>query len=178
MDLFRQARHLWGWYLALGVVLVLVGCYAIWAETIATLASVIILGIVLLIAGIAQLIGAFMARGIGHIILILLVGVLDVVVGYIVIQHPGIGALAITLFLAALLIVSGIYRVAAAIWFHIPQSGWIALSGVLSFILGILLWIEWPSSAFWFMGLVVGIHFIFAGLAWSSFAWRLRELPA
>jgi uncharacterized membrane protein HdeD (DUF308 family) len=178
MDFLQRARHLWGWYLALGIILIVIGCYAIWAESVATLASVILLGVLIFIAGIAQLLSAFIARGAGHVILLLLIGALDVVVGIMLMQHPELGALAITLFLAALLTFSGIYRFVAALWLRIPHSGWIAFSGALSFVLGVLLWLEWPSSAFWFIGLAVGINFIMAGIAWSSLAWRLRAVPA
>jgi uncharacterized membrane protein HdeD (DUF308 family) len=178
MSFLQKAHHIRGWCLALGIVLVVIGCYAIWAESIATLASVILLGVLVFIAGIAQLLGAFMVRGAGHVILLLLMGALDVFVGFVLMQHPGLGALAITLFLAALLTVGGIYRFIAALWLQIPHSGWIAFSGLLSFVLGILLWLEWPSSAFWFIGLAVGINFIMAGIAWSSLAWRLRAVPA
>jgi uncharacterized membrane protein HdeD (DUF308 family) len=178
MEFLQKARGLWGWYLVLGIVLIVVGCYAIWAESIATLASVILLGALVFVAGIAQLLGAFMVRGAGHVILVLLMGALDVFVGFVLMLHPGLGALAITLFVAALLTVGGIYRFVAALWLRIPHSGWIAFSGLLSFVLGILLWLEWPSSAFWFIGLAVGVNFIMAGLAWSSLAWKLRAVPA
>ncbi len=170
----RQAHKLWGWYVALGIVLILIGIYAIWAETAATLASVVVLGVVLLIAGVAQIISAFAARGSGHVILLLLVGVLDIIVGLMLLGHPVIGALTITLLLAALFVFGGIFRFVSALWLQLPHYGWMAFSGIVSFILGILLWIQWPYSAFWFIGFVVGLNFIFAGVAWSMMGWRLR----
>ena len=168
------AHRQWGWYLALGIVLIVVGIYAIYAEGLATLASVFALGIVLLIAGVAQIVGAFMARGAGHVILALLVGFLDIIVGFALLQHPEIGALAITLLLAALFLFGGIFRFVSALWLQFPNYGWVAASGVISFILGILLWTQWPISAFWFIGFAVGLNFIFAGIAWSSLGLRLR----
>jgi uncharacterized membrane protein HdeD (DUF308 family) len=172
----QQAHKTWGWYMALGIILVLVGAYAIYAGEAATIASVMVLGAVLLIAGVAQVIGAFMARGAGHVILALFVGALDIVVGLMVLQHPTLGALSITLLLAALLVFSGIYRFVAALWLQFPQYGWVALSGALSFVLGILLWMQWPVSATWFIGFVVGLNFIFAGVAWCGLALRLRTI--
>jgi uncharacterized membrane protein HdeD (DUF308 family) len=170
----RQAHKEWGWYLALGILLILVGVYAIVSGEAATLASVIVLGVVLLIAGVVQIIGAFMARGAGHVILALLVGALDIVVGLMLLQHPGIGALTITLLLSALFVFGGIYRFVTALWLQFPQYGWVAFSGFLTFVLGILLWLQWPVSAFWFIGFVVGLNFIFAGIAWSALALRLK----
>lgn len=169
-----QAHKLWGWYVTLGIVLILLGIYAIWAETAATLASVIVLGVVLLIAGFAQIIGAFMARGAGHVILLLLVGALDIIVGLMLLEHPVAGALTITLLLAALFVFGGIFRFISALWLQFPHYGWMAFSGIVSFILGILLWTQWPVSALWFIGFVVGLNFIFAGVAWASLGWKLK----
>lgn len=169
-----QARKDWGWYVALGVLLILVGIYAIWAEGAATLASVFALGIVLLIAGIGQLVAAFMARGAGHVILLLLVGVLDIIVGLMLLEHPIGGALVVTLLLAALLVFGGVFRFVSALWLQFPNYGWVALSGVLSTILGLLLWAQWPISAIWFIGFVVGLNFIFAGITWTWLGLKLK----
>ena len=169
-----EARRNWGWYVALGVLLIVVGIYAMWAEGAATLASVFALGIVLLIAGIGQLVAAFMARGAGHVVLLLLVGVLDVIVGLMLLEHPIAGALVVTLLLAVALVFGGAFRFVAALWMQFPNYGWVATSGVLSTILGILLWAQWPISAIWFIGFVVGLNFIFAGVSWAWLGLRLK----
>lgn len=169
-----QARSNWGWYVALGILMILVGLYAIWAEGAATLASVFALGIVLVIAGIGQLFTAFMARGAGHVILLLLVGLLDVIVGLMLLEHPIAGALVVTLLLAALLVFGGVFRFVAALWMQFPNYGWVAVSGVVSTVLGLLLWVQWPVSAIWFIGLVVGLNLIFAGISWTWLGWRLK----
>jgi uncharacterized membrane protein HdeD (DUF308 family) len=166
---------MWGWYLALGIALVVLGAYCIYAETTATIASVVVIGAVLMISGILQLVAAIMARGAGHVILLLLVGALDIIVGLILVGHPEFGALIITLFLAALFLFGGIYRFVAALWLQFPHYGWVAFSGLVSVALGILLWMQWPVSAFWFIGLAVGVNLIFAGVTWSSIALKLKS---
>ena len=171
----QETRKEWGWYLALGIVLVLTGVFAIMSGTGATLASVIVVGAVLCVAGIAQVISAFMARGAGHVVLLLLVGGLDVIVGWMLVQHPGAGALTITLLLAALFVFGGIFRFVSALWLQIPGYGWAAFSGIVSFILGIMLWAQWPVSATWFIGFAVGLNFIFAGVSWSTIAFKLKN---
>jgi len=170
----NEAHKLWGWYVALGIALILLGVYALWAETFATLASVVALGVVLVIAGVAQLIGAFMARGAGHVILLLLGGALEIIVGLMLLQHPVAGALTITLLLAAVFVFGGVFRFISALWLQFPHYGWVAASGAVSFILGVLLWMQWPISAFWFIGFAVGLNFIFAGVAWASLGWKLK----
>jgi uncharacterized membrane protein HdeD (DUF308 family) len=146
-----QARSNWGWYVALGILLIVVGIYAIWAEGAATLASVFALGIVLV-----------------------LIGVLDVIVGLMLLEHPVAGALLVTLLLAALLVFGGIFRLISALSMQFPNYGWVAVSGVLSTLLGILLWVQWPVSAIWFIGFAVGLNFIFAGVSWTWLGWKLK----
>lgn len=170
----NHARKEWGWYVVLGILLTLLGFYAIARGEAFTLASIMVLGIVLLVAGVVQIVGAFFARGAGHIVLELLVGVLDIVVGLMLLQHPGIGALTITLLLAVLFVFGGIFRFISALWLQFPQYGWVAFSGFLTFILGVLLWIQWPVSATWFIGFVVGLNFIFAGISWVGLGLRLK----
>jgi len=172
----QKAHKLWGWYLALGIALAALGAYCIYAEVAATVASVIVLGVVLMLSGIVQLGAAVMARGAGHIILLLLVGALDIVVGLILFGHPEFGALIITLFLATLFVFGGAYRFVAALWLQFPHYGWVAFSGLVSLALGILLWTQWPISAFWFIGLAVGVNLIFTGLTWSAIALKLKNV--
>jgi uncharacterized membrane protein HdeD (DUF308 family) len=173
-DSVQGAHKLWGWYLAVGIALILVGLYCIWAEGIATMASVIVLGAALFVAGIVQLAGAVMARGAGHIVLLLLVGILDIIVGLMLLEHPVAGALLVTLLLAVLFVFGGIFRFITALMLQFPHHGWVAFGGVVSVILGLLLWIQWPFSALWFIGFVVGLNFVFAGFSWSMMAWKLK----
>ncbi|MBV8637772.1 MAG: DUF308 domain-containing protein [Candidatus Eremiobacteraeota bacterium] len=174
----HDVRSLWGWYLALGIALIALGAYAIYEQSAATIASVIALGVILMLAGVTQIISGFMARSAGHVILLLLVGVLDIVVGLMLVQHPNAGALTVTLLLAALFVFGGIYRFVAALWLQFPQYGWVAASGIVSTVLGCLLWAQWPNSASWFLGFAVGVNFIFAGISWSAIALKLKSVTA
>jgi uncharacterized membrane protein HdeD (DUF308 family) len=174
----QAVRNQWGWYLTLGIVLIAAGVLAIIYQGTATQASVVVFGALLIIAGVTQLIAAFQSRGAGHVILLLLIGILDVVVGWMLIQHPDAGALTLTLLLAALFVFTGLYQFIAAMWLQLPNYGWYALSGIISVVLGVLLWMQWPISAEWFIGFAVGLYFIFAGIAWSTFAIKIRPTAA
>ena len=166
---------MWGWYLALGIALILLGAYCIYADVSATLASVWAIGIVLMLAGAAQIVAGFMSRTAGHIILLLLVGALDIFVGLALVQHTGYGALVLTLFLAVLFVFGGIYRFVASLWLQFPHYGWVAFSGLVSIALGVLLWMQWPVSAMWFIGFAVGVNLIVAGIAWSALSVKLKN---
>lgn len=170
-----EARRSWGWFVALGIVLILVGAYCIWAEIAATLAAIVVLGAVLIVAGVVRLLSIFTARSFGYGILLLLAGIFELIVGLILIEHPGLGALTITLFVAMLLLVGGVFRFFSALWFRMPHYGWVAFSGLVSVVLGILLWAQWPFSALWFIGFAVGVSLIFDGAAWTSLGLRLKS---
>ncbi|MBV8638180.1 MAG: DUF308 domain-containing protein [Candidatus Eremiobacteraeota bacterium] len=168
----------WGWFMALGIALVVLGILAIVYESSATLASITALGIIILIAGIAQIVAVFQSRNAGHIILYLLFGALEIFVGFSLIRYPLAGTLTVTLLLSVYLVFAGIFRFVYALWAQFPQYGWAVFSGIISVILGVLLWMQWPFSALWFIGFAVGLSFIFAGIAWCGFAMKLRALPA
>lgn len=173
----KDAHKNWGWYLAMGIVLILTGLYCMWAEGMATVASVVVLGAILMVGGIAQIAGAFAARGAGAVIVLLLAGILEIVVGVMLVGHPGIGALTITLFIAMLLVFGGIYRLVSALVMQVPHLGWAVLSAIVTTLLGIMLWAQWPFSATWFLGFAVGISFVFQGAGWTSLALKFKSLP-
>ena len=172
-ELHRQ----WGWYLALGIVTVALGGYCIYAETAATLAAVLILGGILIAGGVAYVVALFALRpNFGHGLLMLLTAALDVVVGLTLIRHPEVGALMLTLFIAAFLIVAGTFRFFSSLWLQLPGYGLAAFSGALAVLLGISLWAQWPISGFWFIGFAVGVMFIFDGLAWCSLGLKFKSV--
>lgn len=169
-------RREWGWFLALGLALIACGVVAIAYQWSSTMAAVGAIGAIMILAGVLQLFLVFQARGAGHVILYLILGVLDIVVGLAVLEHPVAGALLLTLVIAIYLVVSGIFRALFALWMQFPQYGWAAFSGVLAAVLGVLLWMQWPTSATWFIGFAVGVNFIFMGVGYCAFAMRLRNL--
>ena len=172
----EEFRRQWGWYLALGVLMIALGGYCIYAETAATLASVMILGGVLIAAGATYVVALFTLRpNVGHALPMLLMAVLYGIAGLLLLTHPEVGALVLTLFIASFLIVSGTFRFFSALWFQLPGFGWAAFAGALNVILGVMLWAQWPVSAAWFIGFAVGVAFVFDGAAWCSLAMRFRS---
>ncbi|MBV8489869.1 MAG: DUF308 domain-containing protein [Candidatus Eremiobacteraeota bacterium] len=172
----KAAHADWGWYLALGIGLIALGACAVYAMPAATVASVIAIGAIVILSGVFQLATAFAARGAGHAILLLLIGALDVFVGLMLIQHPGIGALTLTLFLAVWFVFGGLYRFVTALVLQLPYYGWAAVNALVTVALGVLLWMQWPVSATWFIGFAVGINLIFSGITWSGIAFNLKSL--
>lgn len=169
--------HKWGWFLALGILFVIVGIVAISSSVMATVFSIFFLGILLLVGGAMQMVHSFQIREWGGFLLHLLGGILTMVVGMVAVSAPAAGALAITLMISVYLLVGGLFRVISAIAAHFPAHGLVALSGLMSFVLGLMLWLQWPISGLWFIGTCVGIDLIFHGASWIAFALAARRLP-
>jgi len=175
---FEKFRHHWGWYLGLGIGLVILGMIAFFLAPAATLATVLVLGWLLVISGILEGIYAIRMRGWGGVFLHLVGGILGVVVGLLVVMHPVAGALAWTLLFASFFAVIGVFRIIAAAKLKFPLWGWAVFDGVVTALLGMVLWISWPWSGLWFLGVALGISLILRGWSYvllSIVARRLGE---
>ena len=170
-------RH-WIWFLLLGLLLVALGMIGVIASGLFTVASVLLFGWLLFISGAAIAVHAFWARRWTGFFVQLVVGALNLVVGWLLLTHPAAGALSLTLLLGVSLVFQGIFRTVVALTAHADGRGWLLLSGIASLILGFLIWSEWPSSGLWVIGLFVGIDLILYGWWLVSLALATRRLPS
>jgi uncharacterized membrane protein HdeD (DUF308 family) len=165
----------WGWLLALGILMVILGMLAIGAPVVATIAVQFALGWILVVGGIAEGIHAFMAQGWRGFLLELLSAILYLAVGILLLVNPVGGALALTVVLAIFLIVEGVFKIIMAMRVRDHRGwGWLLASGILSLVLGVLIWSEWPASGLWVIGLLVGIQVLFTGWALLMLALAAR----
>jgi uncharacterized membrane protein HdeD (DUF308 family) len=169
-------RGNWAWLLALGIILVVVGTSAIAAPWVASLASAVAFGVLLLMGGIAQLVGAFWTRDWSGFFLSLLMGVLYVVLALMFLRDPGNALLAMTLLLACVLMVGGLFRIIGSLMFRFPHWGWTLAGGVINLLLGIYIYAQWPLDSFFVIGLFVGIDLIFTGWTWVMLAFAIKNL--
>jgi len=171
--LIDELRPHRGRLLTAGIAIVILGLVALALQVATTLASVVILGAIVAAVGIVQIVAAFRVHGSGQMIMHVLVGVLDLVVGVMIVGHPVAGALLVTLFIAAAFIVGGVVRTVAALTHRHPHYGFAAASAIVSVVLGVLLWAQWPISGLWFLGVCIGINLVFLGASWIALAMRL-----
>jgi len=141
----------------------------------ATFASVVTLGALLLIAAGAQVAAAFLARDWGGFFLFVLLGVLYTVAGFLTLQHPLLAAEGLALMLAAGLLVGGMFRIIVAAVERFPSWGWVLCNGIITFLLGIAIWQQWPESGLWVLGMFVGIDLIVNGVTCSALAVGVRN---
>lgn len=173
-DWIEEVQRLWKWFLALGIALVILGIVALGAFVAVTLASVLLFGLLFMVSGIIQAVQAFQTRQSSGFFLHVLAGLFDLVIGVLLVTHPTAGALALTLLLAAFFLVGGLFRSVTALSLRYPSWGWSLLGGIVSLFLGVLLLVEWPGSALWFIGMCIGIDMIFHGWGWVMLALALR----
>jgi uncharacterized membrane protein HdeD (DUF308 family) len=169
-------RDQWWCFLLLGIALVVLGALCIIDPFVPSLASVIFLGFVLMAAGIAQIVSAFWAGKWSGMLIHILIGVLYIVVGYMIVDAPVINMVLITKFIAIFLIVSGAFRIVAALVVRFQDWGWALLNGSVTLLLGIIINRQLPEAALWVIGLFIGIELVFNGWAWVMLAFGLRAV--
>jgi uncharacterized membrane protein HdeD (DUF308 family) len=169
-------RAKWGWIVALGIVYLLAGFVALGSVAMATVASVFVVGVMMIIAGVAEMFSAFQFKSWGKFLLWVLLGALYIIAGFVTFENPLLAAALLTLILGVSLVASGIMRIILA--FSMKQETpwiWILLSGVITLLLGLLILAHWPVSSLYVLGLFLGIDLIMAGAGWIGLGFGLHR---
>jgi uncharacterized membrane protein HdeD (DUF308 family) len=168
----KAVRERRGWFMALGILMIVLGIVAIGAPFASGVAVNLLIGWLLVISGVAHAIHAFKATGWRGGLVQFLCGLLYFGVGLMMIMNPISGLLALTVTILVYFVASGIFKIILAIRAeHLPQRGWVTLSGILSMVLAIYVGSQFPSSALWLIGMLVGIEMLFSGWAFAMIAW-------
>ena len=168
----------WGWFIALGIALIVLGGVCILGDVTATLATVLAFGWLLIVGALVALIQAFQLRTWSGFFLFFLSALLRGFTGYLLVRYPIAGEYGLTLVLASLFIVGGVFRAIGAGALQFPQWGWAVFSGIVSVALGVMLLTQLPTSSLWFIGMAIGIDFIFDGGWFIALGAALRAVPS
>ncbi len=166
----------WRWFVALGIVLIAMGAAA-WLDVISvTLATTIVIGASLLVGGVFQIIHAFMTSEWRGFVFALAAGLLYVAGGLLILSEPVHGAVVLTLVLMAFIIAGGIVRVFLALQ-HRGIRAWrlIFVSGIVSVVVGFLLYATLPWSGLWILGTLIAIELLMQGGGWLYFGMALQR---
>jgi uncharacterized membrane protein HdeD (DUF308 family) len=159
------ARH-WGWFLILGILLVLIGMAAIAFPFLSTLAAKIAIGWIFLVAGVVEVFHAFYVKRWAGFFWNLLIGLLYIAAGVWLAFFPLTGILTLTIVIAALFIAEGIMKLIMGFRMRPHEGlGWVIFSGLVAIAAGLLIALSLPASAVWALGLLAGINLLFSG--WS-----------
>jgi len=167
--LLTQLKTATSWSIALGILMVIIGAFAITLPLATGLAVISWLGWIYTFIGILNLIYTWQSRSDDRITLILnlLVAFLYLGTGIFLIANPMKGVVTLTLILAVFLLVEGIFELVLAFKVRSlsPNWGWVLGHAILTITLSLLIWLRLPSSATWVIGLLVGINIISSGIS-------------
>ena len=177
-DGLKALRAKWGWIVALGVVFLIAGVIALGSVVAATETAVLVVGIMMLMGGVAEIIAAFGVKSWGKFLFWLLLGVLYVAAGIIAIMNPLLAATYLTLMLGFALVFGGVLRIFLAFQMKNAgggQWGWVVLSGLITLLLGAMIIAQWPASSLFVLGIFLGIDLIFIGAGWITMGLALKK---
>jgi uncharacterized membrane protein HdeD (DUF308 family) len=174
VGIVRQASS---WSIVWGVLLIVTGMLAICAPFFAAVAVTALIAWLIVFAGIVHLAIAFHSHGAGSVIWKLLVGLAYVCFGLYVIMHPVIGLASLTLILASLFLIEGILQIILfARMRSVQGSSWMLIDGIITLVLGLLIYVQWPSSSAWAIGTLVGISMIMSGVSRVMLSLAVRKV--
>ena len=154
------------WFIASAALFILVGVFGIAEPGVAGLAVTMLVGLLLVIGAGAHFIAAFRGHGAKHVILQLLVGLAYLIAGGYFLTHLIMGQATLTLLLSGLILAEGVLELVA--YFQLRTAGgagWLLVNGVITILLGGLIWFQWPSSSVWAIGMLVGVNLLMTGIS-------------
>lgn len=160
------AKKATNWFIAIAVLFILLGVFAIAEPWTAGLGVTLLVGWLLLIGAVAHFFSAFKGGGAKHVILQVLVGLLYLIGGGYFLTHTIMGVSTLTLLLAIVILAEGVLEVVA--YFRVKGVGgsaWLLVNGVVTILLGGLIWFHWPSSSVWAIGTLVGVNLLMTGIS-------------
>ena len=161
----------------LGWAVMVLGLLAIVSPLTAGKATVILVGLILLIAGLAQLLAAFRAdQSRSSRLLTAMLGAITAVAAVFVLAHPLLGLRFLTFLLVAYLVCEGFWKIIVSLRsMHAAGYLWLLASGILSLLLGLLIWQQWPLAGTSAVGILVGVNLVGTGIALLAFAGSMKH---
>ena len=158
-------RHASTWSIVWGILLIIFGMLAISSPMLAAFAINIVIAWLILFAGAIHVVVAFHAHRAGTVIWKLLVGIAYLCFGVYLLLHPVLGVASLTLLLACLFLIEGILNIVLFSRMRsVRGSSWVLIDGIVTLVLGLMIYLQWPSSSAWAIGTLVGIGMIISGV--------------
>lgn len=164
--------------LLIGVLLIVLGIVAIALPVVSTIFAETWFALILISAGAAKLVYAFQTRSEGGFIWKLLLSILYVATGIMLFVYPRTGILTLTLLLGSYLLTEGVFELILAFRLR-PQQNWTSVltNGIVTLLLGGLVWFQWPFDAPWLIGTLVGASIFFTGVSRVLLSLNTRSAP-
>jgi uncharacterized membrane protein HdeD (DUF308 family) len=171
----EQARSKWGWFVALGVLFLILGTLAFGNLLTATIATVYYIGALMVVGAIVTIVHAFQVKSWSSFFAWLLSGALYCAAGVLIFNNPLLAASTLTLVLALVLIASGVMRIWSSIQMR-PSTGWawMTASGVATLLAGMVFLVGWPINTLWLLGMMLAFELTFQGISMIAFGASLN----
>lgn len=159
-----------------GVGLIILGMLAVASPFLAAVAVNGLIAWLIVLAGVVHLTVAFHTREAGSLIWRLLVGLAYIFFGGYLIVRPALGVASLTLLLASLFLVEGILNI--VFFFRVRSlqgSSWLLIDGMVTLLLGLMIYAQWPSSSAWAIGTLVGVSMIISGVTRVMLSLAVRK---
>ncbi|STX55629.1 HdeD protein [Legionella beliardensis] len=171
----KTLKHHWGWYLSLGILLLLLGCIGLGMEIALTIVSMYFFAALLMISGLSHIADALRYIRLKGAFWKILISIFYLITAIIILYNPLLASTIFTALLAWTLIIIGVTRIVMSISLRDMKGwGWILLAGLISLILGILILSHWPMSGLWVIGVFIAIDMIVSGWTYIFMAIALR----
>ena len=159
-----------------GVLLIVFGVVAVGSPLLAAVAVNALVAWLIVLAGVVHLMLAFRVHQAGSVIWKVLVGIAYLCFGGYLIMHPVVGVASLTLLLASLFLIEGILNIVLYVKMRpIHGSSWMLVDGIVTLLLGLMIYLQWPSSSAWAIGTLVGVSMIFSGVARVMMSLAVRK---
>jgi uncharacterized membrane protein HdeD (DUF308 family) len=169
-------HHASGWSILWGALLIICGTLAIGSPLLAAVAVNAVIAWLLVFAGVVHIVIAFHAHSAGSLLWKVLVGIAYLCFGAYLIMHPVLGVASLTLVLATLFLIEGVLNV--VLYFrmrHVQGSSWMLIDGIITLLLGGMIYLQWPSSSAWAIGTLVGVSMVFSGITRVAMSMAVRK---
>jgi uncharacterized membrane protein HdeD (DUF308 family) len=170
-------RKITGWYIAAAVLFIVLGMLAIIEPALAGLAVSRLVGWLLVFGGVSHWIGAFKGGGAKQVVFQVVVGLAYLIGGFYCLMHPLLAIGTLTLLLASVILAGGLLEIIS--YFRLKgeeASGWMLFNGIITLLLGGMIWVHWPSSSVWAIGILVGVTLLMTGTTRLMFGLAARKL--
>jgi len=151
--------------------------FAVGSPALAAVAVNAVIAWLIVLAGVVHLFLAFHAHRAGSLLWKLVVGIAYVFFGVYLIAHPALGVASLTLVLGSLFLVEGIFDIALFFQMRaVGGSSWILVDGIITLLLGLMIYLQWPSSSNWAIGTLVGVSLIISGITRLILSFAVRKI--
>ena len=174
-----DVRRVTSWSMALSVLMIIAGVFAIASPFWAGIAVTRLLGWLLFFSGGLHFVYAFRGGGVTAVLWEILLAVAYALVGIYILANPLVSLASLTLVIALCLFVKAILEFAESyIMRYETGAGWLLFDGIVTLLLAFMIAGTWPGSKVWAIGTLVGVSMLFSGISRLMISSAVRRITA